>query len=514
MHPRKFIRDSIGIAVSQYIVRALLMARGVIAARLLGPYAFGAWSGLSLILDYGLLAPMGSQQGLDQLVPGRIVAGDRPSLTRLKRAGLFNILLLNGLFAALCLSYFGFSTGQLRTFWGLHGIAAMLACAILTCIASYHLTLLRSHGDAGALSVWSLIQGMTGALLGLALLPFIGAWGLLIGWLVGTVAALFYVRAQGRAVVPLSPAPARESLTLIAVGVPMFLFSITNLVMRTLDRLVILRFLGAEALGYYSLGVVALTLMLYLPDSVSYVLYPRLLRKYHQAGDRPEALHGDFERTTRTLALVVPVLCGIVYLAADDVVGWVLPQFLHGLVPLKVLGFGAVGLALANLSSITVMTLGRRLWLLPAALLMAGLSAVLDLTAALHGFGIAGVAWATTLAYSVAGAVLLWLAGTGLRLGFGRRVLDLLTGFAPLALSIGLAFFMDYVLPWPDAVGGGRAFLRLAFGIPIYVVIYGLAAYPMARGLGLRQLAAELNLPGASLLRRPGDVAAPRDEDA
>ena len=59
MHPRKFIRDSIGFVFTQYVVRAALMLRGLIAARVLGPQAYGAWNALQLVMDYGVFAPIG-----------------------------------------------------------------------------------------------------------------------------------------------------------------------------------------------------------------------------------------------------------------------------------------------------------------------------------------------------------------------------------------------------------------------------------------------------------------------
>ena len=65
MHPRKIVRDFFGFATSQYIVRVLLVLRGLIAARVLGPAAYGAWNGLMLVLDYGNAAPLGTIQGLD-----------------------------------------------------------------------------------------------------------------------------------------------------------------------------------------------------------------------------------------------------------------------------------------------------------------------------------------------------------------------------------------------------------------------------------------------------------------
>ena len=209
-------------------------------------------------------------------MPGRIVEADPQRLDRVKRAGLADVLLFSVLFGAIALVYFGRPDGKLRDAWGVGGIGVILLCATLTCLAFYHLTLLRSHGNIGSVSIWTLIQGSVGALLGLALVPWIGAWGLLIGWLIGTVASLIYVRIQARGIVPVIPRLSSDSGHLVAIGFPMFLFTVSNLAMRTLDRLVILKLIGTEALGYYSLGVMAIALMLYLPDSVSYVLYPRL----------------------------------------------------------------------------------------------------------------------------------------------------------------------------------------------------------------------------------------------
>ena len=87
-------------ASAQYVYRLLLMARGLVAARLLGPAAFGAWNAIQLVMDYGLLATLGTFQGLDQTVPPRIVDGDHTALDRLKRAGLFNILAFSLAYAA------------------------------------------------------------------------------------------------------------------------------------------------------------------------------------------------------------------------------------------------------------------------------------------------------------------------------------------------------------------------------------------------------------------------------
>jgi O-antigen/teichoic acid export membrane protein len=56
------MRDTAGFAFSQYLSRFVQLLRGVVAARLLTPAAYGSWNALLLILDYGILSQLGLQQ--------------------------------------------------------------------------------------------------------------------------------------------------------------------------------------------------------------------------------------------------------------------------------------------------------------------------------------------------------------------------------------------------------------------------------------------------------------------
>ena len=453
MHPRKFIRDSLGFAATQYVIRGLLMARAIIAARLLGPLPYGAWNALQLVMDYGAtLPPMGTQQGLDQAVPARIVEGDVARLESIERAGLFNILVLTVLFSGAWLLYAFLHPNRFIDFWGPSGLLLAALAIVLTNVASYHMTLLRSHGNITAVSGWYLLQGVVGTALGLALIPRFGVWGLLAGWTVGTAAATLLIRLQGRGLVPIMPRPGPDGVHLVRVGLPMFVFVASSQVMRTIDRLIILRFLGTLALGYYSLSIMALSFMLYLPDSIAYVLYPRLLRDFRHHEQRPEAIRVPVERALRTLAVIVPGLCGAAYLLAREAIMLVLPHFMPGLTAVRALCFGAGGLTLANLSSIVLMTLGRQNVLVPTALGITALGAVLDVVAVKAGLGIDGVARMTLVTYVLNGGLLLWLACGGMQLRAAERLRLMARAFAPLAASFGLAYVLDHVLPWPPGM--------------------------------------------------------------
>lgn len=494
MHPRKFVRDSIGFATSQYLVRILGTIRGLVAARLLGPVGYGEWNALMLLLDYGGTAPFGTYQGLDQSVPARIVDGDARALDRLKRAGLFNVLISTALFATVCLIYFGRSVGQIREAWGLSGIATALGVVLLTNVSLYSLTLMRSHGNIAAVSMWFLLQSVIGVVLGIALLPSQGAWGLLWGWLAGTVIAMALAMWHGRRVVPLVPRPGAESVALLAVGFPMFLSMLSNFVMRSLDRVIILRYLGTEPLGLYALAVTAVTFLQTLPDAVAYVLYPQLVRRYRLGGDDPAAIRDAVERSVRVVAIATPAFCAIAYLGADDVVGWVLPRFAPGVPALRILCFGAAAMALASLSTIVLMTLGRHRQLIPVAIGLCAIGVALDLLAIRLGLGIRGVAWATFITFALNSATLMMLAEAGMQRSGGQRIGFIVRGFLPLLIAIPLAWGFERLMPGHGPHGPTRL-LRFVASAAGWIVLYGLLVLPLARGIGLRQLVSEFNWP-------------------
>ncbi len=504
MRTRRVLHDSMLYAAAQYVYRVLLMARGLIAARLLGPLSFGAWNAIQLVMDYGLLATGGTFQGLDQTVPPHIVDGDVVALDRIKRAGLFNVLVLSLLYGIAAFAYLGALHGKIQSFWGTQGVVIALVCVVLSNLGYYHLNLLRAHNNIPAVSGWFLIQGVIGAGLALAFLHRYGVWALLVGWLVGVASATAFTLGQVRGISPAMPRASSASLELIRIGAPMYLFSVSTM-LRSLDRIIILKFLNTLALGYYSLAVTAMTLLLYVPDSVSYVLYPQLLKRYRAGGNSPEAIRAHVERTIRALAVLVPAMCGLAYLLSRDFMAALLPKFLPGLAALRLVCFGAGGLSFVGLSAIVLMTLGRQVFLVPAVLAGALVGAALDYVAVRLGFGITGVGFASMVAYLLNGMVMLLLASHALdgtwRGGFSRVA----RSFLPLAGAFGIAYGIDRFLPWPVETRLGAALFRMLAESAIFLPLYAAVAHPFARGTGLRQMLMELK-PGWTRRTDNGDA--------
>jgi O-antigen/teichoic acid export membrane protein len=73
---RKAITDITFVTLSQYLTQFILILRGFIFAKFLGPEQFGVYSAIFLFYTYGVYAQLGILDGLWRLVPYFLAQGD------------------------------------------------------------------------------------------------------------------------------------------------------------------------------------------------------------------------------------------------------------------------------------------------------------------------------------------------------------------------------------------------------------------------------------------------------
>lgn len=498
MSPRQFVRDTAGIALSQYLSRFVQLFRGLIAARLLGPATYGSWNALLLVLDYGILTQFGLQQGLDQEVPSSL-AKDRPEQTdRLKRGGIAGMILLWAVFAVAMLIYLLSAPRRLAEGWGIHGVLLMVLAVILQELIFYHGTLLRSHGRIGAVSVSLSVQAIVGGLAGLALLFPMGAWGLLVGWLLGQGVALAYIRVQGASVAPLSLRPNEGTRKLLVRGLPIFLFLAATTLLKSIDRVMILKFLSVEALGFYSVGLMGISMLLYLPESIAYVLYPRLIARFAATQDAA-ATARDMVRPLAAVAWLMPLIVGFSVFWVREVILVFLPEFVPGVRAVLTLLFGSLGLALATIPAFYIMAIRRQVRLVPLALLAVVADVTLILLFLRAGAKIEGVALAVSLGYALYGLGLLGYASIHAVATTRARIAFVLRSATPSILTVLLCVSLfTWVRPLlhPESHGWQSSALLST----LFLALYALMARRLKPRTGIVAMLRESNWPLARMV--------------
>lgn len=499
MAPPRFVRDTAGIALGQYLSRFVLMLRGIVAARLLGPAAYGSWNALLLVMDYGILSHLGLQQGLDQAIPASLARGDTKETERLKKGGFAGLVVLWLVFVIGVILYLSVRPRRLAmTGWGVAGVLGMAFGVLLQLVIFYHCTLLRSYGRIGAVTKTLSLQAVTSGVAALLLIWPFGMWGLLYGWLIGQVVSLVYARRRGADIAPLSLRLNEGTRRLLAVGIPIFLFTAGGTVLKSLDRILILKYLSVEALGYYSIGLIGVSLLLYLPESVSFVLYPRLIARFGATGS-VDATARDLERPLATVSWIMPLLVGVAYFWIEVLVRLFLPQFQPGVSAVLILCFGTLGLAMASLPSYFVLAIGKQIQLVPFAVAAIVLDALLILGFLAANRRIESVALGASIGYAVYGLLLLSYAASHLSVPIGRRIEFVLRAALPSLWGVGLCLLLaGFVRPILETVWPGwLVALVLSIG---FAGVYVAAARKIGPRTGLLALLKDSQWPGARLL--------------
>jgi O-antigen/teichoic acid export membrane protein len=468
---RRLARDAIGLAASTYLTRAVLLARGLVAAIALGPAGFGAWNALTLVLEYGTYASAGVPQGLDLRLPAASARADA-ARERALLAGAW-ALMTAGFAAYAVVGAVAFVSGVpvLTAGIGPGPALLMLAAAGVQMTLQYLGSALRARERFAPVSQSQALQGLLGGGLGIALVGRFGLWGLAAGWLAGSLAALARLRAAAPDV-PLAPAGPRTGLTLAAAGLPVFGFFLASLVLRSVDRIAFVQRGAAEALGLYSLGLMAAGLVLYLPEAVAGVLYPRITAATEGARDEART-RTEVERAQRALAVLLPlgVAIGMVWMA-PAVAAW-LPRYRAGVEAMRLLAFGSMLLSAATLPSYWLLGRGRARTLLLAALACAVVCAMLVFGVAARAPRPAAIASAACIGYGLFAVVLVGLAAPDLVADPGRRPLFLLGSLLPAAWAGATAFAVCAIGP---AAPTGAAWARTA--------VVALAYLPVLWGFG------------------------------
>ncbi|MCD6468893.1 MAG: oligosaccharide flippase family protein [Thermoplasmata archaeon] len=394
----KSVREQVIRHVAKFSLASLIGGIGsffnsYFAALLLGPSVWGIWQGAKLVLQYGSNLHLGVQNGMHRELPilkGKKEFGQQAAITDVTFTFSFIVAIVASL--GILFSTFVITMApELRLI--LRFIAAMIFLQYLNSFYGY---LFRANNDFDIVSRVALINGL-GSVFSIALIFFFGLSGFLSGQVLRLMVSTTYSWWKSSYVVRWRW-DNRLLRALISIGFPIMLMIFANTIFTTIDRLLILKFLDAKSLGVYSLGNLIFAPMLMIFTASNSVMYPRFAEKYGETGD-PSSLRRYITVPMEYLAAAVSVLVGGIYIALPLLVKVFLPEYIDGVFAARILIFGLFFYAMAGMAGNMLLTINKqvlRLWiLLGSALLNLGFSyAALRL-----GYGIAGVAAGTSLAY-------------------------------------------------------------------------------------------------------------------
>jgi O-antigen/teichoic acid export membrane protein len=453
---RVLLRDIAGFAGSQYFTRFSTLIKGFIVAKVLGPEGNGAWQHFMLISDYAMQAHSGVLPGVNKELGHRLGEGDRSRIEATQNTGLGSVILTAFLTAA-GLAVYALIRGEELHPIDRYGLPLLGLIVFAEQLNFTYMAILRVHGQIRLISRMTTFFAITNLAVSVALLPFFKVQGLLLAWLATRIATTaIMVKKGGLTSRPELNLPILRRLA--QVGFPIFLFQLTRVALRNIDRVLVDHVLTKAQLGIYGLAVTIASLVNYVSEAIAFVVYPIYLRAYGETRDAT-ALRPHLTRPTEFLSLFLPIVLGFGCLLLHLPILWLLPAYVSAIDVFRLLSV-SVGLSsLATLPGFYLMAIDRQNALVPIGLGAALFDYFFGRWMIDQGFGLRGVAGAMALGTFLHTTCVLSLAGwhshrsrTGVMQWIARL-------YAPAAYFAGIVLLLRWLLP-KTALGESSETLR------------------------------------------------------
>ena len=382
-------------SASTLVYQASRLGVSLAVARWAGPDEFGVWNALNLLLLYGVLVSLGVPNGMNRDVPLLTGKGERDKAEQVANFS-FLFVLFSSLVASLGVSLIamsGFVSAEYRPalFW-------MGLLFFSWQIYQYFQWHLKCHIQFHFMSMQQFAFAL---LLPVVVLPLAYWWrvpGFIAGQAVTALVLSYFIFRMTSFRINFSWRW-EYFIPLVKIGFPIMAAGLLYSLLTTVDRWVILSYLGTEALGHYTLAILCLSVLSLLPGVVAQQMYPRMAFQYGQTGEKSLLLPLVIRQSLMATAVTVPVLA-VVYISLPFLVEQFLPAYRLGIEPARILLLGLAFIPLAGGMGNFLNTVNKQLYYLAVQAAAVVINFGLNMMFVKMGWGLNGVATGAAISYA------------------------------------------------------------------------------------------------------------------
>jgi len=347
-YEKEIIRDTSVFILTKYISYFFTILSGLVIAKVLGPAAFGVFSALMLIVNYSQYSHLGLFPAMLKKIP--FYRGKKEYNRAQKTEDIaFSGAMIIIIFISLVLIIASFFITRLDNHT-INGIRIVSLIIILQQIFFFYQNHLRVEKKFLMIGKTLLIYSITYFISIIILIMRFRFEGVLFASLIAYCIVIFYILRKERFKFKITIMP-RRIVELMKFGFPLLTIGIMSIFLLSIDKLMIIKFMDKVQLGYYSIGIMAAEIISFTPHSISYVMFPHFLERY---GEKEDKLHlkNHLFQPTLIISYLIPVVIGLAFITAPIAIYYILPKYIQGITPIKILVCAAFFMSIITFSTI------------------------------------------------------------------------------------------------------------------------------------------------------------------
>lgn len=218
------------------------------------------------------------------------------------------------------------------------GLAIIAPTAFLSVLESLLLINLRMDGKLNYSAIVTLVKTILSATIALIAIKIYGYYGLYIAIPLGAIISIVLL-AKSTMCGYVFKLEKTVIINLVITGLPLLINSFAWTVVTSIDKFVILHFFDVEALGYYSVALLAFSTIVVVPNTISQIMYIKMGENYGRDNSPIKLVEKTFNMT-EWLAFSTGATVLISYHFLPIFVKIVMPQYYYGIEAAQVMMIG------------------------------------------------------------------------------------------------------------------------------------------------------------------------------
>jgi len=392
---KTIIEHAIKYSSSQYISQFLGFFTATFLRRFLGPFYVGIWQILKVVLAYATNIHLGTTETVYYKTP--MLKGEgRPEEAERVKNTVFSFIATTALVSAIGITAYAFvfrSSLSREMFFGLLAVAVTL---IVQRVYTFYMTLLRANKEFTVLSKSIVFDAAVNLLFIFLVVMKFRLYGLFCVVIAMQVLNVLFIRRHVD--YDLRYRLKFDKLgSYIKFGFPLFIQGWMLMVLNSVDKIMISGMLGMEALGFYSIALMAKGYGVSFSKNFSMVITPHFLEDFGKEQDIKK-VSKYITQPSFINAYFMSFILGGIFIASVPFVKLVLPRFIPGILAMRVFLLAAFFTSLVPQASQSLIAMNKQVRLLYILGVTILVNAGLNYVFIRSGFGITGAATATSIA--------------------------------------------------------------------------------------------------------------------
>lgn len=393
-HNKSIIKFSIPFSIISFFLKGLGAISTFIIARILSPYFYGIWQWFSIFIEYGRYSHFGVLFAFSKEYPYRVGKREDALAEDIRNTAFkFNIyssLIFSGILSIIL--FFSYKTHIFKISSLLLGVTILLQEAYI-----FYSLYLRAKKDFKKLIEITTYLASIKFVLVIGLAYFIGLYGVFLGYIIANLMVIGIYYLKSGALYYKAKINFKILRLLIKIGFPILLFGVAFSLFLSIDRIMIMKFLGPKQLGYYGLATGIALLLYSIRSVIGNVISPFFFENYGEFQDL-EKIKNFIESPTRVMAYISPIAISFIYFLIPPLIHTFLPKYGNSIESIKIISIGTFFLIIEFVSQI-IIALNKQLPLMKYFAVLFAVNILLNLLFIKLNYGIAGIAFATSISY-------------------------------------------------------------------------------------------------------------------